>query len=806
MTDNDVFNANKADADKADADETRHAASPTADAESSSADADHPRGNESGFDARRFLQGLDAIFDAHEAAEQAEPYLLRATAAAERAHDDEGLLTVLNETMGFYRSQGRHDANARIIQRTLALASRLRLVERDPQAWATTLINAATGMRAARRYDEAESLYHRALVAADAAFSPTDRRLAALHNNLSMLYGETGRTEHARNELERALRLLEASSPNADADLDVASTHTNLALLLLQLRQSRSDARGEDGNGDGNKDDATHGKNGDDAARMLDSAMHHAAKALDIYRNGHLEHSAHYASALAGYAQVCYMAGRFALAVDGYRRALGVIEECYGCDTDYYRTTSANLRMAEQSLGDEERPMDVVDGEVGKCPTNSGAAKTSHAVSASTASADFVATDDSTNHDASASTASAIPDISTHPIPRQNPQRPSISGMVLARAFWNDCGKPMIATKYPEYQGRIAAGLVGHGSECLGFDDVYSQDHDFGPRFCLWLTDEDYAAIGARLQADYEALDRAFTVDGQGDPRFRGHGKAISAADRTDAGNAGIDGNGTTSASMPPEAFADTDRTPATPRAQGENRRDGVFRINDFFERLTNYPEAPAQTDYAAWLTLPEATLATATNGRVFADPLGMFSKTRQGFTFMPEDVRVSLISRRLGMMAQAGQYNLPRMLERGDGAAAMLSITQFVDATASLVFLINEPVSVGYLPYYKWRFAALRKLSRRMATRLADVAEQLETILRLSSAACFGGEGFGEGGKGAGPAIDTITTTIEHICAEVVTELLHEGLTESHETFLEWQRPYVEKHIVATDACLRSL
>lgn len=228
---------------------------------------DEPRPSEQPFDTQRFLTGLDAIFDAHAAA-KAGPYLEQAMIDAENAGDDAGLLTVLNETMGFYRSQGRHKENQWIVQRALELATRMGIT--GTEAWTTTLINAATAMRAAGQYDQSEDLYKQAQASSERTLAPSDRRLAALHNNLSMLYSETGKTHQAEVELGEALRILESSSPDAETDLDVASTHTNLALTLL-------------------------------AEDKLSAASWHAAKALEIYRNGHLEHSAHYASALAGY-------------------------------------------------------------------------------------------------------------------------------------------------------------------------------------------------------------------------------------------------------------------------------------------------------------------------------------------------------------------------------------------------------------------------------------------------------------------------------------------------------------------------
>ena len=693
------------------------------------------------FDTQQFLNGLDAIFDRHAAATEAGPYLEQAMVDAENAGDEAGLLTVLNETMGFYRSQGRHKENQWIVQRALELAARMGLTTGTSEAWATTLINCATAMRAAQQYDQAEDLYHQAQSVCRHSLAPTDRRLAALHNNLSMLYSETNRPDKAELELREALRIIEASSVNPDADIDVSSSHTNLALTLL-------------------------------TEHKLEDAHWHAAKALEIYRTGHLEHSAHYASALAGFAQVCFAERRYADAVTGYRHALAVIEECYGKDTDYWRITADNLRQAEEEAAKAGVTVDNagVAGDAGTPPQSGSRLPDSPAQGKTGADA----TSSPSTVSVSTGSAGAAEAVSACPV----------SGLKLARAFWTQMGKPMIAAKYPQYAGRIAAGLVGHGSECYGFDDTYSQDHDFGPRFCLWLTDEDYAAIGEQLEADYEALPRKFSVDAQGRVTFEAHARS--------------DASGTF-----PSAGAGS---PVTPRAQGANRRDGVFRIGDFFESITGYRTAPAQTAPHEWLMLQESTLAAATNGEVFADPTGLFSKTRQGFKNMPDDVRLALISKRLGMIAQAGQYNLPRSLKRGDGAAAWLSIHEFVQATASLVFLVNVPMVVGYMPYYKWQFAALRKLSGSMFALLPNVGEQLETVMRLSSAACYGGAGFGEGGKGAATAIEKINDVVEQIAADIVKELKREHLTTSGETFLEWQRPYVEDHIASDDPVLKSL
>ena len=66
-----------------------------------------------------------------------------------------------------------------------------------------------------------------------------------------------------------------------------------------------------------------------------------------------------------------------------------------------------------------------------------------------------------------------------------------MKGLEIARAYFEQYGLPMLREQFPGLLPLIAAGLTGSGSECFGFDDEISRDHDFEPGFCLFLPDEE---------------------------------------------------------------------------------------------------------------------------------------------------------------------------------------------------------------------------------------------------------------------------------------------------------------------------
>ena len=238
----------------------------------------------------------------------------------------------------------------------------------------------------------------------------------------------------------------------------------------------------------------------------------------------------------------------------------------------------------------------------------------------------------------------------------------------LSKALYEEKGSEMIHRLFPEYEARIAVGLSGRGSQCYGFDDELSADHDYDPGFCLWLTDEDEARIGLSLRRAY----RDMLPDGR--------------SERSAMGGSGM----------------------------------GVQRIGDFFLPYTGTRGAPEEL--LQWLSLPSHALAEACNGPVWRDELGEFSRIREKIAGgMPEDVRIKKLAGAILIMAQSGQYNYPRCLKRGEEGAAMLAMAEFVKAACSVVFLLNR----RHAPYYKWTLRAMAELER-----LGSLRDALEFLL----------------------------------------------------------------------------
>jgi tetratricopeptide (TPR) repeat protein len=286
-----------------------------------------------------------------------------------------------------------------------------------------------------------------------------------------------------------------------------------------------------------------------------------------------------------------------------------------------------------------------------------------------------------------------------------------MAGLELSEAYYNEYGRKMIRDNFPEYEKYMAVGLVGEGSECFGFDDEFSESHDFGPGFCIWLPDEIYQSIGWKVKEAYEKMPKNF----QNKRRMET-----------------IEGSG----------------------------RVGVFSMQEFYKKYTGCPEIPKNN--IEWLFTPETSLATVTNGKIFEDHLGEFTRIRNGLLgFYPRDIYLKKLAARMAMMSQTGQYNYERCMKRKEYAAAYLASSEFIKTTVSMVYLLNQ----RYAPFYKWMFRGMGHLER-----LREVKPMLEQLMLIQ---------------------DTSEHTyqkvalIEDICVKIRDELIRQGIITGTDAFL---------------------
>ncbi len=298
-----------------------------------------------------------------------------------------------------------------------------------------------------------------------------------------------------------------------------------------------------------------------------------------------------------------------------------------------------------------------------------------------------------------------------------------MKGLELSRRFYLAYGKDAIEKEFPNLADRIAVGLAGEGSECFGFDDEVSSDHDFEPCFCFWVTKDDYEKFGFELERLYSKLPQEF----EGYKRER-----LSAV--------------------------------------GGNRR-GVIVIDDFFNKFLGSSAPPRS--YEHWLHIPSHSLASATNGEVFRDDLGVFSKIRKELLLgYPEDVKLKKLSAHAIMMAQAGLYNYERCLKHNENGSAQLCIFEFVRHTISVIYLLNNT----YEPFYKWVYRKMRDLK---------ILSELETSLVALSE--LGNSPIEAKAK---------KESVEEICQLVIKEFKNQGLTKSTSSDLEKQAYAIQNKI----------
>ena len=285
----------------------------------------------------------------------------------------------------------------------------------------------------------------------------------------------------------------------------------------------------------------------------------------------------------------------------------------------------------------------------------------------------------------------------------------------------------MIHEKFPAEEGWIAVGIAGEGSDCFGYDDFMSRDHDFGTGVCLWVTDEDMELFGDRLTEEYDRL---------------AYGSGYSAIS-----------------------------------ARLMERR-GVMTIHDYYSNIlgVDCDTAGCTISHEQWRRLDHACLATAVNGEVFRDDLGIFTAFRELLlSFYPDIIWRERLADELHRFSAALQVNYARCMTRKDTVAAQLCKLEGLKAAMELFFLIKGV----YPPYYKWTYRRLSELDTE-----GKFAAKIRSLAEAGCAVSFWKDRKYNPDR---PNLaDPVVNLAEQIAADIVEMLRSQGLTGGTDPYRE--------------------
>lgn len=303
-----------------------------------------------------------------------------------------------------------------------------------------------------------------------------------------------------------------------------------------------------------------------------------------------------------------------------------------------------------------------------------------------------------------------------------------------SRRFYVNHVKSMLENEFAEYMDRIAVGLAGEGSDCFGYEDFMSRDHDFGTGVCLWLTDEDMELFGGRLSDAYNKL---------------------------------------------------IDSHPGNNLTARLRERRGVMTIHDFYSSILgiDLETKNCRLTESDWRNLDHSCLATAVNGEVFRDDLGEFTAFRKLLLdYYPDNVWKIRIVNELHKFSASLQVNYARCMSRGDKVAARLCHLHGLEAAMQLFFLMKRV----YPPYYKWTYRRLAELDtaqNKDGLFSKWILELSDTDIDLSN-----WEGRTYNAKYLN-LNDKVVLLAERLAEQIARMMMGHGLIDNAD-------PYLERHI----------
>ena len=655
------------------------------------------------MDLNQVMGELDELFVQEKISEI--PQFLESHIAQARAEGAQDImLTLYNECIGFYREVGQYDLSIENCRRAITLMDHMGIQNTLP--YATTLLNAATAHRAAGHLQESLELYNRVRPIYVALLKEDDIYFAGLYNNLSLLYQEMGDYESAKEQLENALYIV---NHKPDKQFEVAVTQANLANTCIELGQDdEAKARAEEsirifeeiGVDDAHYSAALSAlgslyfmdKDYENALECMEKSRECVAKYLgaeNIQYQRLSENIEIIRKKINADTQTEQAEDSDALEVSDTED-----ESNSGKEAEEESDSDEMLETEDESNSDEELEEESEPDDILESKDESNSEEEAEEESDSDEDAqeeretDFeeevqsqedtdskeetqvdeiaITEDETANQTEESGTDSEEIDMVEEEVFAD--LTPDISGLDLCRRYYEEYGKPMISEKFQDYESLIAVGLVGKGSDCFGFDDMQSRDHDFGPRFQMWVTKKVYDEIGAALQSAYEEL---------------------------------------------PKSFMGVDRIETL---HGRDRA-GVMVIEDFYKntlgtdligKLAENNEDLNGENFntiKCWLATQDYALAASVNGEVFRDDEGIFTRYRNRLlAYYPKPVWYRKVAQTCALFSQNGQYNLPRMQRRGQFVAAQLAKAECMKQAMTLNYLLNKK----YAPHDKWLFKGM--------------------------------------------------------------------------------------------------